>query len=329
MYEERYAKAISLGYRFLEEDDNGGAIYVKDGLKWIENYADLADKLQQEQDEPLSFDDLESKYGYHIDDYFFYNFNKGDKHPNNISLERQIKWINANLVNFVSIFDESVNQEILKGKDYNYYKILKMKQNYLTLLLHDQEWGGELYEAMRDCHTSTKISIKRSLAEGYQYKESDNYSSKYPFMFRESDGTKWIHKIDGLKKSLGITSSEGLIKEGYNVDDYYEYNHDDVNDPKYIEWKERKDLLFQITQQGLRLVEQPQPTKAQVTYILDCYIQNKYPDVKFYGRQLEDIILAIMIGKYEKLFPIDDGILVGDLEQDYLQYLRRKNLAPS
>ncbi|WP_122901114.1 hypothetical protein [Acinetobacter sp. B51(2017)] len=47
MYEERYAKAISLGYKFLEEDDNGGAVYVKNGLKWIENYADLAKTLQK------------------------------------------------------------------------------------------------------------------------------------------------------------------------------------------------------------------------------------------------------------------------------------------
>lgn len=328
MYEERYAKAISLGYKFLEEDDNGGAVYVKNGLKWIENYADLAEKLEEEQKEPLSFEDLEYKYGYHIDDYFFYNFNGGDEHPDNISLERQIKWINANLANFVNIFTENVNEEILKGRDYKSYKIVNSESIPYVLLVYDEKDGDELYTILDNSTQFVKISIKRALAQGYQYKKSDNYSSKYPFMFRESDNTKWIHTIDGLISRLGINSLGGLITEGYNVDDYYEYNNDDVNDPRYLEWKERKDLLSQITQQVLDLVEQPQPTKDQVTYILDCYIQKQYPKVKFYGCQLKNIVLDIMIRKYEKLFPIEEDSLIFDLELQYLQYLRKKNLAP-
>ncbi|WP_297426606.1 hypothetical protein [uncultured Acinetobacter sp.] len=167
MYEERYAKAISLGYRFLEEDDNGGAIYVKEGLKWIENYADLADELKEEQDEPLSFDNLEYKYGYHIDDYFFYNFNEGDKHPDNISLERQIKWINANLANFVNIFDKSVNQDVLNGKDYSSCQIIECEKIPFVLLGFDDKNRDELYSEIKLCSIDVRKSVEIALKLGY------------------------------------------------------------------------------------------------------------------------------------------------------------------
>ena len=61
-------------------------ILVKDGLKWIENYESLQIELQSKQQELLTFDDVEN-YGYHIDDYFFYNFQ--NIYPDILSLERQ------------------------------------------------------------------------------------------------------------------------------------------------------------------------------------------------------------------------------------------------
>ncbi len=294
MYEERYAKAISLGYKFLEEDDNGGAVYVKNGLKWIENYADLAKTLQKKQEDLLSFDDIEDKYKYNVDDYFFHNFQ--EELPSQVSLERQINWINNGLCEFENIFGENVNYKILNRNEYHDYMLVESIEIPFIFLSYDEDWELELYEAMKACRLDVRRSVKNALEQGYKYHKTGDNREFSPFMFRETDNSKWIHNIEKLKDKLNAQDFDELVKKDYNVDDYYLFNlnGEEALPREYLEWVFVREILIPKVSEiiSTKLIGK-KLSRPEIEEILEEFLQEKYNNYDFSKKTKDDILRGI------------------------------------
>lgn len=63
-------------------------------------------------------------------------------------------------------------------------------------------------------------SVELALAKGYQAVPDPN---AYRGVFYVRNGLIWIHEIDALKYSLGVSSTEELRDHSYDVDSYYKY----------------------------------------------------------------------------------------------------------
>lgn len=63
-------------------------------------------------------------------------------------------------------------------------------------------------------------SVELALSKGYEeVQDTTAYRGRY-FV---KDGLIWVHEIDALKTSLGITSDQELRQANYDVDSYYKY----------------------------------------------------------------------------------------------------------
>lgn len=270
MQDDEYELARSLGYEFLEENDDGQPVYVKNGLKWIENYADLADFLQQQQDETLSANDIQEKYKYNVDDYYFYVSD-----DENILLERQQKWIENGIVNFVNIYDDDINELIIEDCDilYSFYKVIDNKNQPFNILVGDDERTSyEMYLAIksaRDRGMYVRRSVYNALEQGYEYYEPQHNNHFKPFMFRKKDNKKWIHNITRLKKKFN--SIQDLEDEGYNVDDYYMFNASSKEDcQEYLEWVFLKKIVIPHIEEIIRDEIILLKDKEQEAFLEEC-----------------------------------------------------------
>jgi len=85
------------------------------------------------------------------------------------------------------------------------------------------------------------IEKSRRIAESHGYVFTESQHKEFePFMYRKSDNSKWIHSISRLAEARNVLNYELLKDQGYNVDDYYNFNADkeDFISENYKNWRQ-------------------------------------------------------------------------------------------
>lgn len=286
--------AESLGYTLQAYDEKQQPIYMKNNLKWITCYAELNAQLQTQQQEELSFDDFEYRYGYNIDDYFFYHYQ--DQHPNELSTARQLKWKNQQLAIFINIFDECLNDhEITNQEQYLYYKRIENSTQPVKILLLAKGDSIQLYQEIQACAYDVKESVKKALAQGYQHYFSSQDLEFKPLMYRKSDHSKWIHHIEYLAPVLDLPCFNLLEEKGYNLNDYYEYNCIDKNTAHYQKWYESKNNIPKIKDEVYPLFIEKTPSKEIIYALLSHHLSAFYPSLLMTEKQKKQIVSDLLL----------------------------------
>ena len=146
-------------------------------------------------------------------------------------------------------------------------------------------------------------------------------------MYQKNTSSRWIHFIDRLANKLSLNSIVDIEKHGYNVNDYYKFNHDGANDKFFKQWQFRERVTLELHSKIIdsSLLKCETPTWLEVENLVDEILLKEYRGLEVGDTRKKQIIHKLLESKYSKIFPLEkyrSYVMIEGVEEAYKKYLQ-------